>query len=122
MPKMVIDMRKAIENKYIGVCTVVEYQSVIDDDMTTTEKELIVAENQPCRLSFKTVEKTVQSDTTNALTQSVKLFIAPELEIKPGSKIIVTQAGRTTEYRNSGQPAIYDTHQEIILELYKEWC
>lgn len=47
-----------------------------------------------------------------------KLFISPDVAIKAGSKIIVTQHGRTTEYSNSGVPAVYPTHQEIMLTLF----
>ena len=52
----------------------------------------------------------------------VKLFIAPEINVMPGSKIVVTQKGRTTEYKNSGEPAIFDTHQEIMLVKFKGWA
>ena len=26
------------------------------------------------------------------------------------------------EYKNSGEPAVYNTHQEIMLELWKGWA
>jgi hypothetical protein len=48
-------------------------------------------------------------------------LIAPEIHVKPGSKLTITQNGVTTEYKNSGEPALFDTHQEIILELFKGW-
>ena len=51
----------------------------------------------------------------------MKLFISPDVLIKAGSKIIVTQHGRTTEYSNSGVPAVYPTHQEIMLTLFEGW-
>jgi hypothetical protein len=49
-----------------------------------------------------------------------KLFLAPEIVVKPGSKLKVTQAGRTECYVRSGEPAVYGSHQEIVLELWKE--
>ena len=50
----------------------------------------------------------------------IKLFLSPDIIVKAGSNITVTQAGKTTEYIASGIPAIYDTHQEIMLVLSKE--
>ena len=52
----------------------------------------------------------------------MKLFIAPEVEIKSGSKIIVAHCGKTTEYTRSGVPGMHATHQEIMLDLFKEWA
>lgn len=54
-------------------------------------------------------------------TQTVKLFLKPEKIIEPGSKITVTQNGVTTDYASSGKPAVYETHQEVILELKEKW-
>jgi len=42
-----------------------------------------------------------------------------ELDVKPGSKIIVTRSGYTETYRNSGAPAIGVNQQIITLELFK---
>ena len=64
----------------------------------------------------------VGSDTGAAVTQGVKLFIAPEAEVKSGSKITVTQNGVTTEYSASGEAAVYESHKEIMLELWKGWA
>lgn len=64
----------------------------------------------------------MQSDTGAAISQGTKLFTVPEIQIKPGSKIIVTQNGVTTVYSSSGVPAVYPTHQEVILELFEGWA
>lgn len=115
--------RKAIESLYVGLCTVIEFRSV-DDPIThvTTDKEVTVLENQPCKLSFERTASTNQTDTAGVIVQSTKLFIAPEIDIKPGSKIIITQRGRTETYTRSGQPAFFSSHQEIQLELFKAWA
>lgn len=55
-------------------------------------------------------------------SQAVKLFIAPEIAVPEGSRIDVTQNGITTSYRQSGTPAVYSSHQEITLELYKRYA
>ena len=114
--------RKALERTYEGRATVYEYQSVRDPDTFLTDfKEVTVLEDQPCKLSF---EKQTATDENHVATvsQGVKLFLSPDVSIKPGSKITVTQNGVTTEYSSSGVPAKYPTHQEIMLKLFERWA
>ena len=114
--------RQAIESRYNGICTVYEYMSVKDEVTKLTEqKEVATLENQPCKLSYEKINAT---DTNGAAIQSMgtKLFISPEVEIKPGSKVVVTQNGVTTEFSNSGKPAIYTNHQEIMLKLFENYA
>lgn len=114
-------IRKAIESQYKGICTVYEYQSVKDEETLVTSTEpVIVLENQPCKLSYENINTV--SDGIPTQTMGVKLFIAPEIEIKSGSKIVVTQNGVTTEYAQSGFPAKYTNHQEIKLQLYEKFA
>lgn len=77
---------------------------------------------QPCKLSFETIAATVQTDTAAALSQGTKVFLSPDVSIKAGSKLTVTQNGVTTAYKSSGVPAVYSTHQEIMLELFTKWA
>jgi len=44
------------------------------------------------------------------------------VDIPEGSKITVTQNGVTHDYERSGKPAVYSCHQEVPLELFKEWA
>lgn len=114
--------RKAIESTYEGVLTVTEHQKVTDENTKLTDyQEVVVMENQPCHLSFETLNSAVQSESAAAVTQTIKLFVSPDISIKAGSKITVTQAGVTADYTCSGIPAVYETHQEIILELFERW-
>ena len=115
--------RKAIESLYDGVCSVIEYQEVADrKSKLISHTEATIFENQPCRLSFTSSRTANQTETAAEISQNIKLFIAPELNIKAGSKIIVTQNDVTAEYSASGCPAVYATHQEISLTLFKEWA
>lgn len=114
--------RKAIESTYEGMLTVTEHKKVTDENTKLTNyQDIVVMENQPCHLSFETLNSAVQSESAAAVTQTIKLFISPEISIKAGSKITVTQAGVTTDYTCSGIPAVYETHQEVILELFERW-
>lgn len=115
--------RKALERTYEGRATVYEYREVRDPDTYLTDfKEVAVLEDQPCKLSFKTLDTTTDTGPVAAMTQGVKLFLSPDVTIAPGSKIIVTQTGVTTEYASSGVPAKYPTHQEIPLKLFDRWA
>lgn len=115
--------RKAIESTYTGVMTVSERQSVKDPNThITSTKEVVVLENQPCKLSFETLSNAVQTDTVATISQGVKVFLSPDVSIKPGSKLTVTQNGVTTAYKSSGVPAVYPTHQEIMLELSNNYA
>lgn len=114
--------RKAIESTYEGICSIVEYGDILDEQTKiTSQGEIIVLEGQPCRLSFETISAAHQSDTASSVSQRTKLFVSPETTVKSGSKIVVTQNGVTTEYSASGEPAIYFSHQEIMLELFRGW-
>ncbi len=115
--------RKAIESTYSGQCTIKERRDIKDEKTKISRKsEISVVEDQPCRLSFEKIAAAVQTETAAAISQGIKLFLAPEITVKPGSKIVVTQAGVTGEYQLSGAAAVYETHQEIMLELFKGWA
>ena len=115
-------VRKAIEKMYIGTCDVIEHRKVKDPVTKKTgfkDEPVLLAE--PCRLSFKSSPVT-GSDNTASVTQEIKLFVSPDVEIKSGSKIEVTQNGITKAYTNSSEPIIYETHQEITLKLFERWA
>lgn len=115
--------RKAIEATYFGTLTVTEMKKDKDAKSKLTKTEsVVVLENQPCKLSFKTLKSAVQTDSAAAVTQVIKLFVSPDITIKAGSKITVTQDNVTTDYTCSGVPAVYPTHQEIVLELFERWA
>lgn len=122
LPKnAVVKVRKALEKGYIGTFTVTEYKKVKNPNKTTGFSEVKVLVDQPCKLSFQSSPSTSDGDVPK-INQTVKLFFAPDIIIKEGSKITVTQNGVTTEYKRSGTPAYYPTHTEILLELFKGWA
>ena len=116
--------RRMLESTYTGVCTIFERRDVRDEATKITQKKEVapVAENQPCKLSFERLTAVRQTETAAGQVQGTKLFIAPEIKVKPGSKIVVEQNGIKTEYAASGEPAVYPTHAEIMLELFRGWA
>lgn len=109
---------------WIGKCTIYEYQDITDPDTYQTTQQLVpVIEEEPCRLSFKTSDGIVnQSGGIPNIEQLIVLFIRPDLTIKDGSVIEVTQHGVTNKYKGSSIPAVYTNHQEITLELYRDYA
>lgn len=115
--------RKSIERLYIGKCNVYEMESIKDPvTKITTKKEVLKLSDQPCKLSFSSLKNADEGDGAATVTQTPKLFIAPDIVIKPGSKIEVTQNNVTTLYQRSGEPGMFTTHQEIVLELFTKYA
>ncbi|NLI90193.1 MAG: ABC transporter ATP-binding protein [Epulopiscium sp.] len=109
--------RQAIEIRYEGLCSIYEYMEIEDEDTRETlHEKVLVYEDIPCRLSRKTINNVSSSDINNTIKYEPVLYTNPDIEIKAGSKIFVTQHGVTREYRRSGEPFLYKTHQEIVLQ------
>lgn len=115
-----MNARQAIERLYSDKCTVTVRKSKKNPATKVTEfDEVTLLDDEPCRVSFSTVAQ-ASKDIVSAVTQVTKLFISPDIKIPPGSKIEVTRQGSTVAYCRSGEPAVYSSHQEIVLELFKD--
>lgn len=105
---------------WTGRATIYEYKDTTDPiTFQTTQREVAVLRDEPCRLSYNREQATNIQSGAAVVSQSITLFIRPDLVINPGSVIEITQHGVTEKYKGSGQPAVYCNHQEIILELYE---
>lgn len=115
-------MRTAVESRYSGKCTVTEVQGV-KDPVTNILKQtpVVVLTDQPCKMTHKSSDTTTVVDGVAVQSQSIKLLISPDLDIKPGSKITITQNGRTADFKRSGPPAVYPSHQEISLIIFDKY-
>ena len=111
----ILKARRAIESSYNAKADVFEEKKV-KEGVTTKFRQVKVHSCIPCRISYSDIDSTSPSDTTAGLVQVIKLFTSPKHKILPGSKIVA----KGVAYKSSGQPAVYPTHQEIILELWKE--
>lgn len=111
---------KAMKRLWTGRCDIYEYKS---SDKGIVETSLVkVSEAIPCRISFEKGQSSNSSTVQSSKEQYTKLILSNDIEIKAGSLLEVEQNGRRTRYKSSGEPAIYSSHQEILLELCKEWC
>lgn len=114
----------AIKSLWRGKCTVTVRNNDTTDENTgrVVVGEVDTYTNEPCRISFDTVNATQPENNAANIVQSITLYIDREVVIPEGSKITVTQNGVTAVYEKSGKPAIYSTHQEIPLEIFKGWA
>lgn len=115
--------RKAQEATYDGRCKVVVHQKVKDPKTKiTTEQDVVLLENEPCRLSYSSVSAVDQTESAAKTAQVTKLFLSPDVQIKPGARITVTQAGAERIFECSSVAAVYPTHQEIVLKLAERYA
>ena len=116
-------IRKAIERTYDGSCRIYGMEPVKDQETKVTRlKEVLKQSGIPCHLSYSGAPPAAGSSAVTAVQQSIKLFLAPELVVPPGSRIEVTQLGRTESYGQSGKAAVFSSHQEILLELWRGYA
>lgn len=115
--------RGAIEMLYLDLCSIYEYQNVKDPKTSISRKEeVLIQENLPCKLSYSSIDAAAVGDGAAQRNMIAKLFIAPEIEVKPGSKLVVMHNGISTTFANSGDPGIYTDHKEIMLKLFERWA
>lgn len=114
-------VKNPLATLWTGKCTIYEFQDVTDyETWQTTQQKVPVLIDEPCRLSYNHEQATNIQSGAAVVSQSITLFIRPDLVINPGSVIEITQNGVTEKYKGSGQPAIYTNHQEIVLQLYED--
>lgn len=119
LPKIPL-VRRAVERLYDGRATVEEARKEKNAKNITALVWSAVAQDVPCRVSYKTLAPAGRSDTVDSIAQAITLFTAPDIDIKPGSRVTVTQRGRAMRFSCSGVPAVYDSHQEIPLVRWEE--
>lgn len=115
-------LRDIIATLYTGTMTVSEVGTTVDEDTGKDVQALTpVYEDEPCRISYNTVAVDSQ-ENYGTKVQTVTLYCDPDLTIKPGSQIEVTQNGVTVTYKCSGVPAVYYGHQEVPITLWGEFA
>lgn len=114
--------KKFIESLYIDTCNIYEFQHVVDETTgITSQQEVLVYENVPCKLSFNRLPQTGDGAASSSSFLGT-VFCAPDLEIKEGSKIVIVKNGKTYALANSGVPRMGINHQEITVSEWKKWA
>lgn len=120
---MYAQLRRGVEYLYQDYCDIARVVEVFDSETKQTRGGWqTVVSHQPCRISFSTVVPAGSVNDVATVSQTIKLFIAPELDIPAGSRITVTRNGKAVEYKASGVPAVYNSHQEVLLLLLEDYA
>ena len=99
---VVTGARAAIESLYTDTCTIRVQQEKqpepysMPSAITRTEAAVLVSD-QPCRLSFESLAVS-DGDPAAVVSQTVKLFMSPDIVVPAGSEITVTRQGRTLDF------------------------
>jgi hypothetical protein len=117
-----LNTKAALKTLWKDRLTVAEWGEVTKPNGSTGFDEVQTLTDEPCKLSFSTIKETNQNDENAAVVQVTKLFCDNLLTIKAGSKITVTRDGNTFEFSQSGLPAIFGSHQEIVLVPFAGWA
>jgi len=108
-------------------CDIFVRESAVDPQTgRTVFHERKLRADLPCRLSFRISFETVSAvrdvgEGASSAGQAVKLFLAPEIHVPAGSKIVVRRGGRELVFARSGIPAVFDHHQELRIERFHRW-
>ena len=106
---------------WTGRATISEYQEITNEETYQSTFALVpIVQDEPCRLSHSRESTVNVSEGAPYVAQSIVLFIRPDIAIKEGSVIEVTQNNVTTKYKRASKPAVYTNHQEVSLELYED--
>lgn len=114
--------RKEFEKMYDSKCDIYKNKEITKANMSIGYEEVKVYENEPCRVSSSSKTPSSPTDNMSNISMNIKLFISPNIKVMPGSRIVVTSKKEQLAFKSSGIPAVYDTHQEIVLESFEEYA
>lgn len=109
--------RAVIEAHYGDRLTVFKQERVANP-MTHASKVQVVKkyENLPCHLDWGAAQTSPARPVADT-SQEIKVLLAPEPVIEPGSSMeITTEAGLTYTFKSSSPASVVPSHQEISLE------
>lgn len=119
LPKAaLVRSRKAIESLYADTCRIITEKDTIDPDTGIVNTARVTSAEYPCRISYKSLPA-ASGDGIPIMTQSVTLFLNPEVDVPAGADVDVVRQGRKLHFKSAGVSAVYDNHQEISLEHRK---
>lgn len=116
---------KALARLWTDRCSLYIQVKTTDPGTNITRfSEQPLAEDLPCRLSFKSLSA-ARAGPAAAVSQQTVLFLAPQPAIPAGCRIVVRRGGdpaRELVFGRSGLPGIYSHHQEVPLEPFRGYA
>lgn len=114
LPKIEV-VRRAIEKLHQDTAIIYTNYDEMDKETGIMTEKTLESEPIPCRLSYNS-KPSADGDTLQSATQTITLFLAPEVKVIAGSDIDIIRRGQRLKFKAAGIPALYDSHQEITLE------
>ena len=119
--KNALAMHKSVlESSWTDTCSVFENEYVFDQLSKTKQKtEVEKLSDIPCKLSYKSVSSADAGILVSTATKKAELFIGSDVEIKPGSKIVVKRENTAIEFSRTGDADILYSHRRYAVEMFK---
>ncbi|MCL2568607.1 MAG: hypothetical protein FWE12_04115 [Oscillospiraceae bacterium] len=120
-------VRMALRRWWTDRCDVFLRESTVcSESGRSVFTERKVYADLPCRVSFRISFETVGAvrDVGTAAVsagQAVRLFLAPDAVVPPGSRIVVRRQGQEMVFWRTGVPVVFLGHQEIRMERVDRW-
>lgn len=112
--------KEVLESSWTDTCTVYEQEYSFDPvTKTKVKQEVTKLIDIPCKLSYKSAKSSLVGESVNTATKQAELLIGAEVEIQPGSKIVIIREGVEIEFSRSGEPDIHFSHRRYALEKFK---
>lgn len=112
-------LRGARQSLYYGTANIYGALKTTDPvtGITKVVNDALLHENIPCKLSHREIKADTQTNGPSQINHSIKVSITNEINIPSGSKMVITQSGKTAKYKSSGEGAQFIVHQEIPLVI-----
>lgn len=108
-------MGKSLTALWFDRAKITGWQPVKDGSITST-KEVTIVDDEPCKISRKSLKPSDQKDFGTD-EYDVVMYIRTDIDIPAGSNVYVTDVnGKVTKYKQSGKAYTgYVSHQEVAL-------
>lgn len=116
-----MDMNQ-INKMFDGVCSIKELEQQEDERGIMRQREKVAAGDVPCHLEIKSAGAVRNNGEGSRVEANGRLFLAADVEVKPGSIITVCQQGREYVFVSSSLAKVYRWHQEIEVCLPEMWA
>lgn len=114
-----LGIKDNIVKLYFGRCDIEELIEAVDERGVTVQERKLKYSDLPCRIVFGSrqgygaLRNTDKAHRTSSMID-LRVFLDPDIDVKPGSVLSVRQGGRVYSLRCSAQAAVYRHHQEIM--------
>ena len=115
-------VKEVLTSFYDAVCQIQQCSTVSGKDVADRLNWRMAWENVPCHLDFDVIHPVVEGQQGALVHLDGILFVDSDIKIFPGSRILVYQDNQTWVFESSGEPAVYQTHQEVPLRLAEMWA